>query len=80
MVAIDGSPHAAYAVDWALGNLVDYDQDVLHLVSVARREPDKVMPVAPHMSRPYDRRPAGEAVSHLRLCSDSHVPSTRQHV
>ena len=46
MVAIDGSPHANYALDWTLANLVDYDQDVLHLVSVARREPDKVRSMA----------------------------------
>ena len=33
-MALDGSPSAAYALDWALDNLVNLDKDELHLISV----------------------------------------------
>ena len=33
-MALDGSPSAVYALEWALANLMQLDKDELHLISV----------------------------------------------
>lgn len=36
-VAVDGSYHSSYALDWTLRHVVNFEHDVLYLVAVARR-------------------------------------------